>query len=546
MQTIQTLKRIAVILTTALVAACGGGGGGSAGSDGTPVTTLSGTAAVGYPIVNAMVTVRCAAGTPPTATITDSNGAWSVDAADQTLPCAVALNGGTANGVANSTQYHSVAMARGVVNITPMTDLLVANLVQSPTPSTWFGDLETRPELLAVIKQTQVDASLKRLRDAMPLVQPLAELNPITHRFTPTAGQPMDDMLEALAQARTEIGVSHAFQLAAVAVAGAIPVNEIFTTAVVWKFRGTRSGGNANYASSMVLAPAPTPTYPDGSEEAYAFQFLNAERSRCGFGTLVQNTQIDSAAQAHADWGLLNWVFSHYEDNTQYPLGYTGYDPFDRIAYQGYPNLRGAGEVMAGTSGISDKFGKGIAHMRGLLSAPFHLNTLTYGFRDLGLSVRSNIDAGSVNRAVYSVADFAYKQNSELQRQSSSSILTYPCDGTTGVNFRLRHEDPNPVPGRNLAAFPLGHPVLVRVRDSNILSISNATMRNWTTDELVTLRSVATTKADDPHGYFHYNEAYVIPDEPLSPNTAYEVTIAGTNSSVPFTRTFMFSTGSGG
>ena len=542
MQTNATLKRAAVVITAALVAACGGGGGGG----GTPVTTLGGTAAVGYPIVHAMVTVRCAAGTPPTATITDSNGAWSVDAADQTLPCAVALNGGTANGVANSTQYHSVAMARGVVNITPMTDLLVANLVQSATPSAWFSGLETRPELLAAIKQTQVDASLKRLREAMPLVQPLAELNPITHRFTPTAGQPMDDMLEALAQARKEIGVSHAFQLAAVAVAGAIPVNEIFTTAVVWKFRGTRSGGNANYASSMVLAPAPTPTYPDGSEEAYAFQFLNAERSRCGFGTLVQNTQIDSAAQAHADWGLRNWVFSHYEDNTKYPLGYTGYSFFDRIEFQGYTNLFLAGETIVRSDGISAKFGGGAAHIRLLLAAPFHLNTLTYGFRDLGLSVRSNIDAGSSNPAVYSVVNFAYKENPGLQRQSSSSILTYPCDGTTGVNYRSTNTTPNPVPGRDLRAFPLGHPVLIRVREGNTLSITSATMRNLITNELVTLRSAATTKADDPHGYFEYNEAYVIPDEPLSPNTAYEVSIAGTNSSVPFTRTCVFSTGSGG
>ena len=542
MQTNATLKRAAVVITAALVAACGGGGGGG----GTPVTTLGGTAAVGYPIVNAMVTVRCAAGTPPTATITDSNGAWSVDAADQTLPCAVALNGGTANGVANLEQYHSVAMARGVVNITPMTDLLVANLVQSATPSAWFSGLETRPELLAAIKQTQVDASLKRLREAMPLVQPLAELNPITHRFTPAAGQPMDDMLEALAQARTEIGVSHAFQLAAVAVPGAIPVNEIFTTAVVWKFRGTRSGGNANYASSMVLAPAPTPTYPDGSEEAYAFQFLNTERSRCGFGTLVQNTQIDAAARSHADWGLLNWVFSHVEDVTKYPLGYTGHSPSDRITHQGYTNLRNAGEVMARYRGTSAKFGEGIAQMQGLLSAPFHLKGLTYGFREVGLSVRSNTDVGSVNPAVYSVADLAYKQNSGMQRQSSSSILTYPCEGTTGVNFQLRHEEPNPVPGRDLDAYPLGHPVLIRVREGNILAITDVTMRNWTTDELVPLRSVATTKADDPHGYFEYNEAYVIPIGPLRPNTAYEVTIAGTNSSVPFTRTFVFSTGVGG
>ena len=548
MQANPTLKRTAVVIAAALVAACGGGGGGSgsAGTDNTPVTTLSGTAAVGYPIVGALVKVRCAAGAPLTAPVTDANGAWSVDAAEQTLPCAVALSGGTANGVANAEQYHSVAMAHGVVNITPMTDLLVANLVQSSTPAAWFSGLETRPELLAGITQTQVDASLNRLRDAMPLVQPLAELNPIAHRFTPTAGQAMDDMLEALAQARTETGLSHANLLAAVAVTGAIPMDEGFTTSVVWKYRGTRTGGNANYASNLVLTPAPAPTYPDGSEEAAAFNLLNAERSRCGFGTLVQNTQIDAAAQAHADWGLRNWVWSHYEDETKYPSGYTGNTSRVRALYQGYTNLGATGEVMAATNGTSVKTGLGTEHIRGLLAAPFHLNTLTYGYLDVGISVRSKTDAGSSNPAVFSVADLAYKQNLGMQQQSSSSILTYPCDGTTGVDYQLDGEIPNPVPGRNLAAFPLGHPVLIRVRDSNTLSITDATMRNLSTNELVPVRSAATTKADDTGGIFKYNEAYVIPDGPLSQNTTYKVTITGTNSNVPFTKTFECSTGSGG
>lgn len=549
MKTNQSFKRGAVVLAAALVAACGGGGGGGGASTGIntpPLTTLSGTAAVGYPIVGASVSLRCAAGTPPVAAITDSQGAWSIDVANQTLPCAAELTGGTANNVANTTAYHSIATARGVLNITPITDLLVANLVQSATPSTWFAGLTATPGTLTGISSTQVDASLQRLRDALPLVQPLATLNPITDSFTPTAGQAMDDMLEALAQARTETSVTHATQLGIVAVTGAITIDEGFNSSMVWKFRGTTSGGNSNYPSSLVTTSAPTPTYTNGSEEAAAFNLLNAERSRCGFGTLVQSAQIDAAAQAHADWGLRNWVWSHYENGTTYPLSYTGYSANDRIIAQGYTDLGNAGEGMAGDNGTSAKAGLGTQQMRRLLSAPFHLRTLTTGYRDVGFSVRSNTDAGSINAAVFEQVNLAYKQSTGQQLQSSSAILTYPCEGSTGLNYRLTSETPNPVPGRDLSANPLGHPVVIRVREGNALSISDATMRNLTTNTLVTLRSAATTKADDTSGRFLSNEAYVVPDGPLTQNTSYRVTITGTNSSVPFTKTFVFATGTGG
>ena len=193
-------------------------------------------------------------------------------------------------------------------------------------------------------------------------------------------------------------------------------------------------------------------------------------------------------------------------------MGYTGDAPSDRITYQGYANLGVAGEVMVGNDGTSEKTGRGATDVRRMLSVPLFFAILTSGYRDLGLSIRSNTDVELSNSAVISVVNLAYKQNSGVQRQSSSSILTYPCDNTTGVNYRLSGDFPNPVPGRNLDAYPLGHPVFIRVRKGNTLSITDATMRNLTTNELVTLRSAATTKADDTAGIFKYNEAYVIPD----------------------------------
>ncbi|WP_029043286.1 hypothetical protein [Cupriavidus sp. WS] len=78
------------VIAAAVLSACGGGDDGaqSAGaSAGTapPPATISGVAATGAPIANAVVDIRCAAGTA-TAT-TSATGAWSVSAAGLALPC---------------------------------------------------------------------------------------------------------------------------------------------------------------------------------------------------------------------------------------------------------------------------------------------------------------------------------------------------------------------------------------------------------------------------------------------------------------------------
>ncbi|BDT74076.1 hypothetical protein os4_36290 (plasmid) [Comamonadaceae bacterium OS-4] len=548
----QTFKYSLVAVAVSMLGACGGGGGGGGssgnGTTGTApdVKTLSGTAAIGAPIVGGAVAVRCTAGQPIASTVTNSNGGWSVDVADQTLPCAVALTGGTANGVANTTQYHSIATARGVVNITPLTDLLVANVIQSSTPPTWFSSLSTSTTTLGAITASQVAASLQRIRNAVPLITQLANLNPITDSFSPVNGDAMDDILEAIAAARTESGYTHATNLISASAAGAINVSPNFYTSLVWKFRGTATGGNTNRPSSIVTAAAPAPSYGAGSEELQAFNLLNAERTQCGFGTINQNAYVDAAAIAHANWMLVNWVYSHFEDQSAYPTGFTGTNGGDRIRFQGYTDFGGYADNISIVQSTSSKAGRGVISLRTLMSAPFHARTLLDGYRDFGVGIRSNTDTGTVNRGVFAQYNLAYTNGQGMQYQASSEVLTYPCQGTSGVNYRLTGEDPNPVPGRNLATNPLGHPIIIKARAGNSLQISSATMTVVGTGANVALRGAAQTKADDTTGKFLENEAYVIPDGPLAPNTTYRVLISGTNAQVPFSKDFQFSTGSGG
>ena len=299
----------------------------------------------------------------------------------------------------------------------------------------------------------------------------------------------------------------------------------------------------ANFVTSV-----PTPTYAAGSEELAAFNLLNAERTQCGFGKLAQNVQLDAAAKAHADYQLRNNVRSHFESQTQFPLGFTGVDDFERIAFQGYAGV-GASTDLFNTffGGDGGKINTGAIGMRTLLSAPYHLSGLVDGYREIGVSVRSGVDVGgSIARVILQINP-AYKAAAGPQLMASSDVLTYPCEGSTSVNRQLLGESPNPVPGRNLATQPLGTAILVTVREGQTVRITSSSVTKVSTGVPVLMRT-AIDNSNDPagpctRGCFQPHQAYVIPDGPLDADSAYNVVVIGTNNGLGFTRSFRFVTG---
>ena len=178
---------------------------------------LTGVAAAGNPIVGGSVQVICAGGQALTPTTSGAAGAWQVTLVGQTVPCAVRVSNGTVGGVVNTTAYTSVVTATGTANITPLTDLLVANLVGSGNPGGWFVGLSSNAAPLTAITPVQVNAALARLATALSGLTPLATTNPVTTSFAPVAGNISDDMLTALARGQVTSGVSYAALLSAAA-----------------------------------------------------------------------------------------------------------------------------------------------------------------------------------------------------------------------------------------------------------------------------------------------------------------------------------------
>lgn len=213
----------ALVLTLALgLAACGGN---------TP--SLSGTAATGAPVVGGTVSVKCAAGAS-LATTTASTGAWQVSMAGQTLPCKVRVSGGD---LPLGQAFHSLAVDIGTVNITPVTDLVVANMA-ARAPATWFAD-DSAAEFQK-ITATAVNAALGKVREALPL-SALSSTNPLTASFKAEKGDALDNVLEAI---KTAIPDFDALRTAAQG-AGLKAYAETYSSALSSAFASAAASGSA-------------------------------------------------------------------------------------------------------------------------------------------------------------------------------------------------------------------------------------------------------------------------------------------------------------
>lgn len=244
-----------------LLTGCLGGG------DNTPAaTTLSGTAATGAPIVGGTIDVRCAGGSAiSNSNATDANGAWQVTLSGQTLPCAVRVSGGTVGGAANGTPFHSIAYEIGTVNLTPLTDVVVANLAGG-NPANWFNGLNAAA--LQNVNANTVQAAITNVRNAFGLAA-LNGINPVTGSFTPAAGNTMDDILEALQDALEAANLTYAELIATAQTQGFATAMQQFAANLNAAYGNTQSGGSGGGGSTSCSDGAST-TYSGQAAAPYA------------------------------------------------------------------------------------------------------------------------------------------------------------------------------------------------------------------------------------------------------------------------------------
>ena len=260
----------------------------------------------------------------------------------------------------------------------------------------------------------------------------------------------------------------------------------------------------------------PTPVGYD-AERLAAFNRLNEIRLSAGLGMVAQSTQMDQAAQAHADWVIANDSFSHQEQaGTQ---GFVAVDWSLRDEAFGYDPVGGT-EVMAASGHANaevDALVNGVYHRAGMLA---------FEPVDVGIGWSS----GSASHVAMPLVIDLTRPGSDAVRglgQSAQSTIggvsIWPLDGAAGVPTQLGLESPNPIPDQDVLS--LGTPPSVTVDRLKSISTISFVLTNTATAAVVPTRTL--TYQNDPNFLVPHSFVAAIPLIVLSPNTTYTVNFSG-------------------
>lgn len=287
--------------------------------------------------------------------------------------------------------------------------------------------------------------------------------------------------------------------------------------------------------SSLVTA-VPLPDYPPDSQARLAFDLINAERERCGFGKVAQNKALDAAAQDHFHYVQLNGPDGGHTQTPGKP-GFTAATPNERAQRHGYRGTAGENIGWLQPGGRTGQVFRGV---RDLFTAPYHALGLLYGFREVGIAAVTPQPLGRTEPLVVAVG-----WPDGVFHQAVKDLSTYPCEGTSGVQPVSTGERPSPFPSEPTARW--GQPIILMGRtdwpggDVHVTQVA-ITGPNGSV-ALKALYGEGNTR--DPNGFCKGPYTCVIP-EPLQPTTRYQVALAGTHLGQRFTRSFSFTTGAAG
>jgi hypothetical protein len=283
--------------------------------------------------------------------------------------------------------------------------------------------------------------------------------------------------------------------------------------------------------STATSANVSTPQYAAGTAQLAAFNLLNQERQQCGFPALVENTQLDSAASAHAQYMGENGgtvTDTEVSGNT----GFTGETYVARAAHFGYPQTVYVGGVSAGyytnATLTNAQYGQNLVYE--WLGGVYHIAIAVWPVTSVGVGINQTIFSGFPEiQGSLTIAN--------MQPMTTSGPLTFPCQGVTGIAYEEGGE--SPTPPNTSGAF--GTPVAVAGNATDTVVLQSGTMTD-TSSNVINLQVL--NSSNDPNKLLPANEAVAYPAAPLAPNTTYTVSLTGTYNGTPFSRSFSFTTGS--
>ncbi|WP_341679573.1 hypothetical protein [Comamonas thiooxydans] len=326
---------------------------------------------------------------------------------------------------------------------------------------------------------------------------------------------------------------------------------------------GGGSNNNGGSTPPAEVIPPSNSAYPTAIEKSTytekdkvdIYSTINNFRTTCGFSSIKQNSLLDTAANGHAVYLQSNNANGHTQNSGN--INFTGANLLNRANAAGYqPSLLGeivgvdsGGSLLAGTSpsGIntSNVAPTGQALIKSLFSSVYHLSAATKEWVEMGVgySASGNLTSLPGETVFYAatVVNFGVASGSNAPAYTGGKIRSFPCEGTDGVYPIFTSETPNPYPGRDFNASPMGTPIMLTSGAGGSIEISKATITAVGASTSVAVKIL--NSADDVHKLVANSEAFAIPDLPLAEDTSYSVAISGTADAKPFTTSFTFKTG---
>ncbi len=264
--------------------------------------------------------------------------------------------------------------------------------------------------------------------------------------------------------------------------------------------------GATQLRSQEIAAPSVS-----GDVASDGLTWMNFRRQQAGLAPLTRDPVLDHAAQAHAEYQLLNQRIAHEEDPAK--PGFTGFDAPKRLQAAGFPlasSTLADGEVIAATA-VAD----GFAAADGLVTAIYH--------RYLIFEPRfTSAGAGAATRpGAYSWLTVNMVAPHQSTGLGSAQLVVWPHPGQRSIrtNFYSNQETPDPVPHHD----EVGYPVSVHADFSSVLKVQRFTLRERDGRLLAVRQLDSDTDRDTPP-----SAAAIIPLLPLRAGTEYDVEFMGT------------------
>ena len=300
----------AVCLSTFALAGCHDDNSSNTTAPTQPMTAISGTAAVGSPIANAQIDLKCNGYSKDAAATTDAQGNWHASIPSANLPCATLLTGGQIGTTNNSQKLYSITTGTGtntIVNITPLSNLILAKSINAATGTSlenWYtgAGLATSLSDIASRLQDNVTSLLNALKDSGYTVPSDVNFNPFSTAFSAETSNSYDQLLEQFAAAiATSSSATYEGFLASYLAGGTLPTPAMATTSLCESNGADDKLGFKNAPSdfcSFTKASSVAITSPD------IYTFFNTDKKEnikvTISGTSVQSIQLENDKYAWA------------------------------------------------------------------------------------------------------------------------------------------------------------------------------------------------------------------------------------------------------